>query len=245
MGSPRRSTRARSCLAPRRTSDDTARMAPLTLVSHPTCPYVQRAAIVLLEKGVPFERVDIDLEAKPDWFLAKSPLGKVPLLLVGDEVLFESAVIAEYLDESTQNPLHPGDALTRARHRALIEFGSTCLVDSYLLQVAKDEGAVKHTAANLRKKFAWIEQSIGDGPYFMGARFCLVDAAFAPVFRPLHLFAPFVAQEAFADAPKVHAWSLALSERASVQGAVPADYTERLFAWLTAKESFVASRRFA
>ncbi len=53
---------------------------PLTLVSHLLCPYVQRAAIALAEKNVPFERVVIDLADKPDWFIAISPLGKVPLL---------------------------------------------------------------------------------------------------------------------------------------------------------------------
>jgi len=220
-------------------------MAPLTLVSHPTCPYVQRAAIVLLEKGVPFERVDIDLDAKPEWFLAKSPLGKVPLLIVGDDVLFESAVIAEYLDESTPNALHPAEPLLRAKHRALIEFGSTCLVDSYLLQVAKDEEAVRHTASNLRKKFAWVEQSISDGPFYAGDRFSLVDAAFAPVFRPLDLVQPFFDLDLFADAPKVRAWSEQISARPSVQRAVPADYTDRLFAWLGSKGSFVAARRSA
>ncbi|WP_231997046.1 glutathione S-transferase N-terminal domain-containing protein [Pseudomonas arsenicoxydans] len=57
--------------------------AQLTLISHPLCPFVQRAAIVLLEKNVPFERVDVDLAAKPDWFLALSPMGKVPLLKGG------------------------------------------------------------------------------------------------------------------------------------------------------------------
>jgi len=70
----------------------------LTLVSFDLCPYVQRAAIALAEKGVPFERRDVDLANKPDWFEAISPLGKVPLLQVDDEVLFESAVIVEYLE---------------------------------------------------------------------------------------------------------------------------------------------------
>ncbi|TGU31135.1 glutathione S-transferase family protein, partial [bacterium M00.F.Ca.ET.152.01.1.1] len=54
----------------------------LTLVSHHLCPYVQRAAIALAEKAVPFERVNVDLADKPDWFRAISPLGKVPLLRV-------------------------------------------------------------------------------------------------------------------------------------------------------------------
>ena len=77
----------------------------LTLVSHPLCPFVQRAAIVLLEKGVPFERINVDLSAKPDWFLALSPTAKVPLLKVRridgeDAILFESMVICEYLEET-------------------------------------------------------------------------------------------------------------------------------------------------
>lgn len=57
-------------------------MAALKLISHKLCPYVQRAVIALLEKGVPFERIDIDLAHKPDWFLKISPLGKVPVLVV-------------------------------------------------------------------------------------------------------------------------------------------------------------------
>src|SRR5689334_15487891 len=76
----------------------TPKAAPLVLVSHPLCPYVQRAAIVLLEKGVPFERRDVDLARKPAWFLDISPLGKTPVLLAGGEAIFESAVICEYLD---------------------------------------------------------------------------------------------------------------------------------------------------
>ena len=68
-------------------------MNKLTLISHDLCPYVQRAVIALTEKGVAFDKEYVDLANKPDWFKAMSPLGKVPLLKVGDEVIFESAVI--------------------------------------------------------------------------------------------------------------------------------------------------------
>ena len=75
-------------------------MSKLELVSHRLCPYVQRAAIALTEKGVTYTRTDIDLAAKPAWFGAISPLGKVPLLRVRDAgreaVLFESSVICEF-----------------------------------------------------------------------------------------------------------------------------------------------------
>src|SRR5215472_2716457 len=101
----------------------------LTLISHVLCPYVQRAVISLSEKRVPFERVDVDLSNKPQWFTAISPLGKTPVLQVGDTAIFESAVILEYLDETQASPLHPADPLRRAEHRAWIEFGSAILND--------------------------------------------------------------------------------------------------------------------
>lgn len=218
-------------------------MPALTLVSHPTCPFVQRAAIALLEKGVPFERVDIDLDAKPDWFLARSPLGKVPILIVGEAVLFESSVIGEYVEETTPNPLHPADPLERARHRALVEYAAQALVDSYQLQVAADEAVVREKAAALHKKLEWMEGLLGAGPLFAGDRFTFVDAAFAAVFRPLPAFEAVAPLGLFDGLPKVQAWSSALAARPSVRGSVPAEYMEVLWASLARRGSWIASRR--
>jgi glutathione S-transferase len=111
---------------------------PLKLISHRLCPYVQRAVIALSEKGVAFERIDIDLSNKPDWFLKISPLGKTPVLLVGDHAIFESAVILEYLEDTQAKPLHPADPLARAEHRAWIEFGSAVLNDIAGFYTAQD-----------------------------------------------------------------------------------------------------------
>src|SRR5262245_31097411 len=118
-------------------------MARLTLVSHHLCFYVQRAAIALYEKGVAFDRINVDLANKLDWFSAISPLGKVPLLKVGDAVIFESAVILEYLEETEANPLHPADPLHRAEHRAWIEFGSSILNDIWSFYTAPDEASLR------------------------------------------------------------------------------------------------------
>ena len=100
---------------------------PLCLISFHLCPYAQRAAISMTEKEVPFERINIDLSDKPGWFTAISPLGKVPVLKVGDRVLFESNVILEYLEETLPLPLHPKEPLDRAEERGWIEFGSSIL----------------------------------------------------------------------------------------------------------------------
>jgi len=95
--------------------------ASLKLISHKLCPYVQRALIALTEKGVPFERIDVDLANKPDWFLGISPLGRTPVLQVGDTAIFESAVILEYLEETQPRPFHPADPLRRAEHRCFLK----------------------------------------------------------------------------------------------------------------------------
>src|SRR5215831_10136799 len=117
--------------------------SPLKLISHKLCPYVQRAVIALSEKGVPFERIDIDLANKPDWFLKISPLGKVPVLVVKDEAgevaLFESNVICEYIEDTQAGRgLHPQDPLARAQHRAWMEFGSTILSELWGLETTTD-----------------------------------------------------------------------------------------------------------
>lgn len=204
----------------------------LTLVSFDLCPYVQRAAIVLSEKGVPFSRVNVDLANKPDWFKAISPLGKVPLLQVGDEVLFESAVIVEYLEETSPNPLHPADPLLRARHRAWMEFGSSILADIWVIETTADPALFAAKQQLLREKFGRIEAELGEGPFFAGAGFSIVDAVYAPAFRYFDVFDTIADLGVFTDLPKVRAWRSALAERPSVIAAVVPDYPERLRAFL-------------
>jgi glutathione S-transferase len=163
--------------------------ARLKLISHRLCPYVQRAVIALTEKAVPFERIDIDLANKPDWFLAISPLGKTPVLVVdGDHAIFESAVILEYLEETQAKPLHPADPLRRAEHRAWIEFGSAVLNDIAGFYAAPDEAAFEAKAAQLEARFARLETRVAAAPWFDGEAFSLVDAVFGPVFRYFDVF---------------------------------------------------------
>ena len=209
----------------------------LTLVSHGLCPYVQRAAIALTEKGVAFERIDVDLDNKPDWFTAISPLGKVPLLQVGDAVIFESAVILEYLEETQPNPLHPADAIARAEHRAWIEFGSAILSDIWGFYTAPDEATLQAKARALTDKFARLEQRLGDGPYFEGARFSLVDAVFGPVFRYFDLFDRIADFGMLAGRPKIDAWRKALAQRPSIARAAAPDFLERLRSFIVARNS--------
>jgi glutathione S-transferase len=216
-------------------------MSHLELVSHPLCPYVQRAAISLAEKGVPFRRTNIDLSDKPAWFVEISPLGKVPLLRTQGEVLFESAAIVEYLEDTQSPPLHPADALKRAQHRGWIEFGSGLLNDIWNFYVAPDDASMRAKAAVLRQKFERIETVLADGPYFDGERFTLVDAVFAPVFRYWNAFDRIGDFGMLGGLPKVAAWRRALAERPSVRAAVGTDYDQLLWRFLQARGSRLSS----
>jgi glutathione S-transferase len=220
----------------------------VTLISHHLCPYVQRAAIVLLEKGVPFSRRWVDLAAKPDWFIAISPLGKTPVLLTaGTEgpAIFESAVICEYLDEAFAPRLHPAEALERAHHRSWMEFGSSVLSTISAYYNAPDGAALDRQREVLRARFGQLEQVLGTtGPYFSGARFSIVDAVFAPVFRYFDAFEAIGERGFFDLAPRVQGWREALAARPSVQDAVLPEYAERLLAFLEARGGEL-SRRMA
>jgi len=211
------------------------------LISHNLCPYVQRAVITLLEKDIPHDRTYIDLSNKPAWFTQISPLGRVPLLQVGDDVLFESAVICEYLDEVTPGSLHPTDPLEKAKHRAWIEFGSNLLDEIAGFYSAKDEVAFNHKRQRLTDKFGRVESFLTQTPYFSGTQFSLVDAVYGPIFRYFDAFDLISDFHIFAETPKVSRWRQALRSRPSVQNAVSSDYSTLLLDHLKQKSSYFAT----
>lgn len=211
----------------------------LELVSHHLCPYVQRAVITLLEKDIPHERTYIDLANKPDWFRQISPLGKVPCLKVDEEILFESAVICEYLDEITPGSLHPTDPLQRAKHRSWIEFGSSILNSIAGFYNAPNQGSFEQKCDELASKFLWIEQSF-EGIYFAGEAFSLVDGVYGTIFRYFDVFDTLGEFGVFANTPKVKDWRQLLQTRSSIQGAVTEDYAWRLLIFLKQRNSHLS-----
>jgi len=214
----------------------------LILISHALCPYVQRAAIVLMEKGVPFERRDVDLKNKPAWFFALSPLGKTPALQVADGALFESAVICEYLDETCGPRLHPESAFERARHRSWMEFGSALLNTIGAFYGAPDEDSLTARAGDIRARFEQLEAVLGAGPYFAGERFSIVDAVFGPVFRYFDVFDAIGEFGFFRGLPKLGAWRARLAARDSVRRAVRPDYPALLMTFLRERRSELSRR---
>ena len=194
------------------------------LVSFSLCPYVQRSVIALEEKHAPYRLEYIDLANKPQWFLDLSPLGKVPLLQVENEVIFESAVISEFIDETAGGRrLHPEDPIRRAQNRSWIEFTSSALVAAYKLQLAPDEATAMDRGRAVKDLLARFEVQLGPGPFFNGSSFSLVDAAAAPLLQRLTFCDGICAKLRLFDAVgAVARWRDALLARPSVQrSAIP------------------------
>ena len=214
----------------------------LRLISHKLCPFVQRARIVLAERDIPHEFEFIDLAHRPDWFIKVSPAGKVPVLCVEGRPLYESTAIIEFLNDISGGSLHPEDPYERARNRAWIELASSAQTTIGALRSATDEDAFEMHVATLRRRFAALEKELGDGPFFNGEPFALVDAAFAPVFRYLGVVDPEDELGLYDGLTRVNRWRKALAERRSVKAAVVDDYPERLRNFLSSMDTVLGHR---
>jgi glutathione S-transferase len=203
-------------------------MAKYLLVSFKTCPWVQRAAIVLREKEIDFEFRHIEPDNRPDWFRAISPHNKVPVLSIDDRVsLFESNAIAEYLDETVAPRLHPEDPVARAVNRAWTDYVPSFADLVTATAYAADEAAYNEAAAKIPLPFERLETALekqGSGPFFNGARYSLVDAAYAP-FLQRHFFLERIRRLGHIDNyPRLKAWGEALMERPSTHSFPPAEF---------------------
>lgn len=214
----------------------------LELISMALCPYVQRSVITLNFKKVPYEKIDIDLGNPPDWFLKISPLGQVPVLRVdGKEVIFESAVINEFIDEVTEPRLMPADPLAKARERAWIEYSSSLLGDLYHVTFEEDRAKLQEARRELMESVGRLEAALVHlGPFFRGMDFTLVDTAYAPFFMRLDLFGTFHDDPAWKRMPKVREWANALAKVPAVQRSVPEDFGKRYVAFCRERGSLLS-----
>lgn len=212
------------------------------LISFKTCPFVQRAVITLKHKKIDFEVTYIDLAEPPDWFLEKSPLKKVPVLEVDGEILFESAVINEYLDDITGGELQPTDPLERAKNRAWIEFASNMIGNLYMMKMSKDEEHYNKYREALVDQFHRVEKRLGDGPWFNGDKFSLADTAFAPLFRQDSVADGKLSVIDPATMPRVSAWGERLLALPEVRDSVVDEFEDLYLAAMEKNGSYSLNR---
>lgn len=214
----------------------------LELISFNLCPFVQRSVITLLYLKQNFKLTYIDLENTPHWFDSISPLGKVPILRVhSSDVIFESHVINEYINEINQSTLLSPDPLQRAIERSWIQFCSELITHQYemlLAQSAREFEALQDVFFSELIKVNSIASPTG--PYFRGDHFTLVDAAFAPLFRNLMIFPQLKESDYWKKAPPLRSWAESLLQLDVVQKAVSADFPHLYQDYLRTRGSHLA-----
>jgi len=211
------------------------------LISFDICPYVQRSTIALSYLNVPYDIRYVDLANKPDWFLAISPRGKVPVLNVDEGVLFESMAILEYLNESVgQDKLLPADPFNRARVRAWAGTLSDLYGSLYMSTIAKSEDEVRDYAKKLRDGLALLEDEVTDG-WFTG-EFGLIECVAGPIFqRAFWMLSRHPDLGFFDGIPRVKAWADRILAEPALAASVLPDITDRFEHYSKRAEAFVTA----
>ncbi|MBX2883258.1 MAG: glutathione S-transferase family protein [Granulosicoccus sp.] len=218
----------------------------LELISSDRCPFVQRSIITLEQKNVPYTITYVDPYDPPEWFPAVSPLGKVPVLRINDDtILFESAVINEYLDDISDGQLHPVDPLKRAMNKSWIEFGAGCLSATFQLMAVSTQAEFDGVVSELRASLDRLEAVCSEGPYFNGADFSLVDAAYSPMFIRFALLQEMIGLDVLEGLPKMQTWQKNLLALPSVQVANTAILPTRFRELMAEKNAWAATRLVA
>jgi RNA polymerase-associated protein len=198
------------------------RRSVMTLFSDPTSPYCHRVRIVLAEKGISVDIVDVDAGALPDEVMDFNPYGTIPTLVDRDLRLYESRIIMEYLDERFPHPpLLPVDPVSRATSRLYmyrVERDWYALMDRIF---DGNEDEANRARKELRESLVATSPLFAASPFFMNNEFSLVDCCVAPLLWRLPVLGIQLPQQA-----------QALS-----------DYAERIFAWSAFQESLTEAER--
>ncbi|PHM11525.1 glutathione S-transferase family protein [Nostoc sp. 'Peltigera malacea cyanobiont' DB3992] len=196
--------------------------------------FSQRTRVVLLEKGIDFTPIEIDLQNKPDGYTQISGYGKVPAIKHGDVEIYESAIINEYLDEVFPEPaLLPRDPAAKAIARIWIDYANTRFVPAFNKFLrGKDSTEQEQGRKEFTEALLYIEQEgLGKGDYLLGDQFSLVDISFYPWFERLPLLEHFRKFTLPAETPRLQTWWNLVRDRQSIQAvANPVDFYLQRFA---------------
>jgi glutathione S-transferase len=213
-------------------------MSAIKLVTSKLSPFGHRVEMCLIEKKISYEKVDVDLANKPDWFIQDSPLGKAPIIYGNGRPLFESIAICEYLEESfLDNPLHSKDVYTKAWHRGWMEFSNGLISSIFGIAFASDQKILDEKIDEARKKITNLEKYLNTEPFFSGGHFSLIDVCFATAFTPAMSIRANYGVEIFDDGSKTSKYIQRLMERESFDKVIPDDYDRVLEDFLQRKNS--------
>nr|WP_310417680.1 glutathione S-transferase family protein [Chamaesiphon sp. OTE_8_metabat_110] len=198
-------------------------MSQIQLYSAILCPFAHRVRLTLLEKGVPFESIEIDPQNKPANFLEISPYGKVPVLKHGDNCVWESAIVNEYLEETFPDPpLLPTEPIQRARARIWINFADTRLYATTGKLLHGRDSRPTALLTELTEHLLFMEheglrKNPASMPYWLGTELSLVDLTFYPWFEQLAVLEHFRGFGLPSGLDRLQEWQAALAQHEAVR----------------------------
>ncbi len=153
----------------------------MNLYSGTTDPFSHRCRIVLFEKGMDFEVIDVDLYNKPEDIAVINPYNRVPVLVDRDLVLYESNIINEYIDERFPHPqLMPPDPIMRARARQLLHTFEHELF-AHLEALEANQKGVDKNRGHVRDQLTQLAPIFTKQKFMLGDEFSMLDVAIAPL----------------------------------------------------------------
>lgn len=199
-------------------------MAEIQIYSNASCPFAQRTRMALIEKDIDFELREVDLGEKPEWFKKISPYGKVPLITHGDERIYESAIINEYLDEVfPEPPLMPSDAAVKAQVRIWFHYcDNYFLTSNFKIFMSRNEPEKqKRAIAEFADALRFIDKEglrkLSGGPFWLGGTVSLLDIHYSPFMERLAGYEKLWGVEIPEDCTRIHGWLAAMKNVKSVK----------------------------
>ncbi len=204
-------------------------MSDIEFITAEVCPFAQRTHIALREKGLEYTHREVDLSNKPAWFEAVSPYSKVPVLKCGDAVIYESAIINEFIEETWPEPaMMPSDPSRRAQARVWIDYANTRFVPSfYKVLLERDLEKRREQIDKLAGQLQFMENEglakLGANPYWLGDAVSLVDFALYPHFERFSALSHYRGIEIPESCSRLKTWLAAMRTRPSVQETAHSD----------------------
>lgn len=213
----------------------------LELISFKLCPFAQRAIILLNAQKIDFEITYINPMDPPDWFKAISPTGQVPLLKADDQIIFESSVITEFINDISVTNIHPENVVQKANNRSWIAFSSSMFDDMFGMVVG-DEEKFNASKSALFGKLKKLETVKNTETFFNGDNFNMIDAAMAPIFMRLAWINEFTDNAlSLAEFKNLSAWSKSILAVKTVKTSVVDGLDDVYYSNIEGREGYLST----
>ncbi len=197
----------------------------MTLYSGTTCPFSQRCRLVLYEKGMDFQIIDVDLFNKPEDLAVMNPYNRVPVLVERELVLYESNIINEYIDERFPHPqLMPADPVMRARARLFLFRFELELFSHVQILEGSSQKAMEKSRIMIRDNLVQIAPIFARQKFILGDEFSMLDVAIAPLLWRLEHYNVTLTKQA---APLLKYAERLFSRQAFIDSMTPAEKAMR------------------